>query len=156
MNTTETRCAECGNVFLQRKPKQAYCSVPCARKKNGGHNRKPETWWTNAKGYIEGRVWINGSQVRVKQHRWIMEKSIGRPLRSTEDIHHLDGNKSNNLLSNLEIIEHGQHSIVSNTSRVYKRGYKLKLSDSERESRSFRLAQRHAKNRLAKAQGRQP
>lgn len=34
-------------------------------------------------------------------HRWVMEKKLGRKLRHGEVVHHIDGNKLNNNMSNL-------------------------------------------------------
>lgn len=38
-----------------------------------------------------------------------MEQHLGRVLASNEDVHHIDGNKDNNDISNLEIRLHGEH-----------------------------------------------
>lgn len=106
---------------------------------NGGHNKKTETWWINAKGYIEGRIWIDSeTQIRVKKHRYLMEQHLGRRLLPSEDVHHLNGNKQDNRIRNLQVIDHGMHTQLSSKSRVYKRGYKLNLTDAERLSRSNR------------------
>ena len=84
---------------------------------NGGQNQKPEVWWVNPRGYIEGRI-RDGSNVRhVKKHRLVAETIIGRPLLDTEDVHHIDGNKQNNDPSNLEILDHGVHSTHHNLER---------------------------------------
>ncbi len=37
------------------------------------------------------------------EHREVMEKALGRKLLCTEVIHHKDGNKLNNELSNLQL-----------------------------------------------------
>ena len=50
---------------------------------------------------------INGKQVRL--HRALMEAYIGRKLKSWELVHHIDGNKHNNELSNLSITTRGTH-----------------------------------------------
>ena len=112
------RCARCNKVFKPYRAESKYCSRPCLWSGNGGQNRKPETWWTNAKGYIEGRVFINDKQIRVKKHRWIMEKHLCRTLLPMEDVHHINGNKSDNRIVNLELLEHGQHSKISNKLRA--------------------------------------
>lgn len=39
----------------------------------------------------------------VMEHRYIMAKSLGRPLTRKETIHHIDGNTTNNDLSNLQL-----------------------------------------------------
>ena len=136
----DRRCIECGAVFRPVRQSSAYCSRPCARKKNGGWNRKPETWWLNQRGYIEGRVWISDTiQICVKQHRWIMEQHLGRPLSATEDVHHKNGNTQDNHIDNLTVLDHGAHSTHTNTERVYRTGYRLNLTGAERQRRSERM-----------------
>lgn len=129
-------CPHCGSEFLPRKPRQKYCSRPCVWSNNGGQNRKPETWWLNQKGYIEGRVWVGSIQRRMKQHRWVVEQHLGRELFPTEDVHHLNGNRTDNRIENLLLIDHGAHTSLTNRQREYKTGYVLNLSDAERERRS--------------------
>lgn len=132
-------CIKCGKQFRPARSSASYCSIGCARKKNGGHNKKPETWWRNQKGYIEGKIWLpNGVQIRVKRHRFVMEGIIGRPLHAWEDVHHKNGKKDDNSPENLEIIAHSDHARLSNSKRNYKRGYKLKISDESRTARSLR------------------
>ncbi len=92
-------------------------------------------WWVNSNGYVEGRVWINGKPVNKRQHRYVMEMHINRALLLDEDVHHINGIKTDNRIENLEIISHGEHTARHNLSRTYKRGYTPKLSESERERR---------------------
>ena len=129
-------CLKCLSEFKPRHSKSKYCSVPCARSKNGGHNKKQESWWVNSSGYIEGHIWIDDTtKIYVKQHRWIMSKHLGRELLTTEDVHHINGIKTDNKIENLEIIEHGAHTTHHNNNRVYKKGYKMDISDKERNRR---------------------
>lgn len=102
---------------------------------NGGRNRKSESWWLNSRGYIEGQI---GGR-RVKQHRYVAEQMLGRPLLPEEDVHHKNGNKTDNRPENLEVLLHGEHSAEHNISRIYRRGYKLTLSTAERNARSARM-----------------
>lgn len=45
----------------------------------------------------------------VYEHIYFAEQSIGRKLRDSEIVHHLDGNRSNNRYENLLVIEQSQH-----------------------------------------------
>lgn len=47
----------------------------------------------------------------VREHRLVYENSIGRYLTRDEIIHHIDGNRSNNELSNLELTTYKEHYI---------------------------------------------
>jgi hypothetical protein len=57
-------------------------------------------------------IYIGKKQVRY--HRWLMEKKIGRPLKSSELVHHKDGNGLNNDYNNLMIITHAEHQRLHN------------------------------------------
>jgi hypothetical protein len=154
----DRECAACRAMFRPARATSRFCSRPCARTINGGHNRKAESWWVNSRGYVEGRVWEGGLQRRVKQHRYVMERHLGRALAPHEDVHHRDGDKLNNDLANLELVRHGDHSRITNASRAYPRGYRLNISNAERAARAERLRRLHREGRvtppaLAKARG---
>lgn len=44
----------------------------------------------------------------VLEHRKVMANAIGRPLREREMVHHINGNRQQNDLANLELCAHGQ------------------------------------------------
>ena len=49
-----------------------------------------------------GKVYMH--QRRVSYSKWLMEKELGRKLESNEVVYHIDGDKYNNELNNLEVI----------------------------------------------------
>ena len=57
-------------------------------------------------GYIEV---TRGEHKGRPQHRVIMEQHIGRKLNSSEHVHHIDGDKANNEISNLMLMTASEH-----------------------------------------------
>ena len=68
--------------------------------------RKPEYKNSPASGYI-------------REHRFVIENKIGKPLKSTEVIHHIDGNKKNNNPSNLKIMSRRTHALIHKKGKMY-------------------------------------
>jgi hypothetical protein len=55
----------------------------------------------------------------VLEHRLVMAKSMGRPLRAAEVVHHIDHNKTNNDLSNLQLFaSHREHWVSEHLEDV--------------------------------------
>lgn len=44
----------------------------------------------------------------VLEHRYFLARKLGRPLHANETVHHIDGNRTNNSLDNLQLRQ-GQH-----------------------------------------------
>jgi len=61
-------------------------------------------------GYIKLYVVDEYGARVVEEHRYVMENKIGRRLGAAEVVHHIDGNKHNNEISNLEIVGRVHHA----------------------------------------------
>lgn len=68
----------------------------------------------------------------IDEHRYVIEKSLGRPLRSDEIVHHKDGNKRNNSLENLEILSISEHT------SLHMRGRQVSTVTRQRISRTLK------------------
>lgn len=47
---------------------------------------------------------------RIREHRYVMEQHLGRKLRKSENIHHINGNILDNRIENLMILSPEEHS----------------------------------------------
>lgn len=82
---------------------------------NGGNKRDhkgyvmvfmPSHPFANANGYIQ-------------EHRLVVERALGRPLRKEECVHHVDGDKANNKNSNLVLCnDWGYHQTLHRRDRA--------------------------------------
>lgn len=82
--------------------------------KNLPNNQRPLGFRrVTRKGYIEIKTFAGYK----REHVFIMESLLGRSLDCHEVVHHVDGNKANNDISNLQLMSHGEHTSLHNKLR---------------------------------------
>ena len=144
-------CESCGKprwvrLLKEDKPRRTRCIACVNRERLKGKFGKESIGfrngrWKNPAGYILLLMahddffypMANQSGGHVREHRLVMAKHLGRCLQSWEEVHHKNGIKDDNRLSNLKLSTKGSHTIEH--SKGYRDGYSQGYFDGLKEAR---------------------
>lgn len=105
------RCAVCNKYFISPFTPEAHkrakcCSYKCHQilcGRRGGTVRAKQVFGKGKKDW-----YLKRNDVHI--HRSIMEGHLGRSLLPSEIVHHCDGNKRNNTITNLKVMSQKEHA----------------------------------------------
>lgn len=115
---TERNCTHCGKAFKARtsytkRGQMKFCSHECsaiAGRKNEVKTYRGKNFYLTVQGYY------HSPKDNIKMHRYVWECERG-PIPEGYIVHHIDHDKTNNAIENLEIMTHGEHSSHHNQGK---------------------------------------
>jgi hypothetical protein len=108
-------CVQCRDSSFPDAPDRIITATEFRYKRILGKQRPKGSGTISIQGYV--KLFINGKS--LAEHRIIMEKHLGRSLKKNETVHHRDGDRARNVISNLQL-KVGTHSIGQTYSDLIK------------------------------------
>lgn len=131
-------CPSCGGVFerplnvikkANSNGREWMCKHCCLLDRN--KSKAKPIGCTRVKKQ-NGRREIKTSDGWIGEHIFIMESYLGRKIVYPECVHHIDGDKTNNSLDNLELMLFSQHTKLHHTNATRSVSTKVNISASRK------------------------
>lgn len=107
----EKTCPGCKELFLASPKWVNHCSTICGNSTNKQFGQKHWRWKGGRAEAASGYILIrHNTRKYVPEHRFLMEQLLGRKLTSNEVVHHINENKSDNRLENLQVLSRAEHA----------------------------------------------
>ena len=74
----------------------------------------PTAWNNGYKCFYDKEHPLATTDGRVFYHRHLMSMKLNRWVTNKEEVHHIDGNRENNSLDNLQLLTKSEHSKIHN------------------------------------------
>lgn len=125
MKRGRVKCVECGHAYIRDVPRQ---SAPrCRQCYFAFRKRNPHRFpnWKGGRLMRDGYVFVkkpnhpnalpNGY---IAEHRLVMSRHLGRPLKRSELVHHKNETRSDNRIRNLQLCNHSTHMALHKSKAV--------------------------------------
>jgi hypothetical protein len=112
------------NGFYGKKHSKETRKINSLKHKGSNHNQWKGGIKINNEGYV--LVYIDDDspyfvmreqQNYIREHRYVMAKHLGRLLNDDEVVHHINGDKTDNRIENLQIMTAEEHTILHTLQR---------------------------------------
>jgi len=117
-------CDNCGKEFDtyksydKRNYKHRFCSKKCEGEFRNLKNSVSH-WQGGSVSGSTGYKYIMYQGKAIEEHRLVMMKHLGRDLKEDEVVHHINGNKLDNRIENLQLMTRSEHHSLHRKKAVY-------------------------------------
>ena len=100
-------CTKCSKNFWAKSSEdrrgciRKYCSSVCYGNKKKTRKMSTDGYWM-----------VHTPNGDMKEQRWVMTKHLGRELLPTEIVHHINFDKLDNRLENLQVVSRAEHNTI--------------------------------------------